>query len=209
MSQDEFLIDAASSLGLALDLGQAAMCRNFLAELYRWNRRAGLTNIRAEDGPRLHLLDSLAVVPLIEGVVSLADLGSGAGLPGIPLSIALPALRVTLVESRPIRCSFLREVKRKLGLDNVDVLEQDAARLEARGLHFDGVVSRAFRSPGRLLPMARGLLESGGRLVVMAGGGGGAGEEAAECAGLSFETERVLRLPGGGERRRLQLFRRL
>jgi hypothetical protein len=86
--------------GLGLDPALATPLLDYLALLDRWNRTYNLTAIRDPRGMvALHLLDSLALVPHMDGIATLADLGTGAGLPGIPLAIALPALRVTLVES--------------------------------------------------------------------------------------------------------------
>src|SRR3546814_1346135 len=79
----------------------------------------------------LHLLDSLAMHPFVRDIGSLADLGSGAGLPGIPLAIAVPALRVTLVESNGKKARFLREAVRTLGLDNAQVAESRAQALRS------------------------------------------------------------------------------
>jgi 4'-phosphopantetheinyl transferase len=111
---------------------------DYLALLHRWNGTYNLTAIR---DPRqmvvLHLLDSLAMAPFLadaaQAGASLADLGTGPGLPGIPLAIALPGLRVTLVESNGKKARFLREAVRKLGLGNARVAESRAEALDEPG----------------------------------------------------------------------------
>src|SRR3546814_9345506 len=90
----------------------------------------------------LHLLDSLAMHPFVRDIGSLADLGSGAGLPGIPLAIAVPVLRVTLVESNGKKARFLREAVRTLGLDNAQVAESRAEALARPGA-FAAITARA------------------------------------------------------------------
>src|SRR3546814_6110275 len=139
------LDDGRARLGL-----DAALARPLLAYralLDRWNHTYNLTAIR---DPRamvaLHLLDSLAMHPFVREVGSLADLGSGAGLPGIPLAIAVPALRITLVESNGKKARFLREAVRTLGLDNAQVAESRAEAL-ARPAPFGAVTAHATGGP--------------------------------------------------------------
>src|SRR5690606_40283227 len=102
--------------------------RRSLDRRARWHRTYSRPAIR---GPREvvtpHLRDSLSTHAHVRGIARLADLGTGAGLPGIPLAIALPALQVTLVESNGKKARFLREAVRTLGLDNAQVAESRAA----------------------------------------------------------------------------------
>jgi 16S rRNA (guanine527-N7)-methyltransferase len=159
---------------------------------------------------RLHLLDSIAIAPDLEGSSTVADLGSGAGLPGLPLSLVLSQSRFTLVESRSRRCSFLREAIRVCGVGTrVNVLEGDAHAL-MRCRRFDAVVSRAFLPPTKLLDLATSIARPGGRIVVMAGGGDPSSvtamEELAPSAGARFAYERSFLLPEGSESRRVGVF---
>ncbi|MDQ3229236.1 MAG: 16S rRNA (guanine(527)-N(7))-methyltransferase RsmG [Pseudomonadota bacterium] len=129
----------------------------YLALLVRWNNSYNLTAIR---DPRemvdKHLLDSLAMhAHAASG--ALADLGSGAGLPGIPLAIAQPALQVTLVESNGKKARFMREAVRVLGLDNARVAESRAEALDEPG-KYDYITARA-------LATLRGIVEVGGHLL--------------------------------------------
>jgi 16S rRNA (guanine527-N7)-methyltransferase len=117
-----------------------------------------------------HILDSLRAVACLgagcpEG--ALADLGSGAGLPGIPVAIALPGAHMTLVEPRVRRAAFLEMAAEELGLSNVVV---DPRRAEQARLQVDGCLARALAVPAVTWRLAKPLLKRGGRLVYFAGG---------------------------------------
>lgn len=114
-----------------------------------------------------HLLDSLAILPLIEGV-RIADVGSGAGVPGIALAIVRPELEVTLIESSQKKAAFLVQAKAELGLANVTV---ERCRVEAwvPQIPFDGIVSRAFAALPELLRLAGHLVREGGQVLAMKG----------------------------------------
>jgi 16S rRNA (guanine527-N7)-methyltransferase len=154
---------------LGLDTMLAGPLLAYLALLDRWNRTYNLTAIR---DPRamvsLHLLDSLAMHPFVRGIGNLADLGSGAGLPGIPLAIAVPALQVTLVESNGKKARFLREAVRTLGLGNARIAESRAQALAQPGA-FDAITARAMATLADLLAAGAHLLRPGGRLLAMKG----------------------------------------
>ena len=141
----------------------------YLALLARWNATYNLTAIRdPRDMVAKHLLDSLAMQPFVRGLRTLADLGTGPGLPGIPLAIATPALQVTLVESNGKKARFLREAARQLGLGNVQVAE---SRIEAfrPGTHFDAITARALATLPLILELGGHLPGPGGRLLAMKG----------------------------------------
>ena len=155
-----------ASLGLPLALAPRLL--DYLALLDRWNRTYNLTAIR---DPRemltKHLLDSLAMHRFVEDQ-SLADLGTGPGLPGIPLAIAKPRLRVTLVESNGKKARFLREAVRTLGLDNARVLESRAEAVDEPAA-FDLVTARALDRLAGIVAVGGHLLKPGGRLLAMKG----------------------------------------
>ena len=138
---------------LGLDVAIATPLLAYLALLARWNATYNLTAIR---DPRemvgKHLLDSLAMHPFVDGIANaggrLADLGTGAGLPGIPLAIAKPGLRVSLVESNGKKVRFLREAIRKLGLSNVEAVESRIEAFDAPG-RFDAITARALATLDR------------------------------------------------------------
>lgn len=141
----------------------------YLALLVRWNATYNLTAIRdPQDMLAKHLLDSLAMQPFVTSLSSLADLGTGPGLPGIPLAIATPALQVTLVESNGKKARFLREAVRQLKLDNVQVAE---SRIEAfqPGHPFAAITARALATLPLILTLGGHLLGPDGKLLAMKG----------------------------------------
>ncbi len=205
------LVDGAGEFAIRLDEETADRLIDYLDLLYLWNRTAGLTRVKRPDAVRLHIIDSLSAVPRLQTAARLVDLGSGAGLPGIPLAAALPGTDVTLVETRRKKCSFLEEAIRTLGLDNCSVLEEDAAVIAASGRQFDAVISRAFQPPAEFVPFAAPLVTSGGLMVCMGGPEMTDGGQLAASAGDNFELafEERFKLPRGAERRTLVGLRRL
>ena len=160
---------AAGLEALGLPAALATPLLAYLALLARWNATYNLTAIRdPRDMVAKHLLDSLAMQPFVRGLRTLADLGTGPGLPGIPLAIATPALQVTLVESNGKKARFLREAARQLGLGNVQVAE---SRIEAfqPGTHFDAITARALATLPLILELGGHLPGPGGRLLAMKG----------------------------------------
>lgn len=160
-------------LGLAMPAGAEDKLHAYLALLAKWNRTYNLTAVRDEKAMvSQHLLDSLAVLPYLqdgaEDINDLADVGSGGGLPGIPLAIAMPQLAVALVETSHKKASFLQQVKIELGLKNVSV---HCARVEdmAKTEFFEVIISRAFSSLAEFVRLSAHLLASGGRLLAMKG----------------------------------------
>jgi len=139
----------------------------YLALLQRWNRAYNLTAIRDPQAMvARHLLDSLALVPFLDGIHTLADLGTGPGLPGIPLALARPSLRVTLVESNGKKARFLREAVRTLALANAEVVQ---SRIEAwhPPAPFDAITARALGSLSEILTLGGHLLSAHGQLLAM------------------------------------------
>ncbi len=141
----------------------------YLELIEKWNKIHNLTAIRGlEQMLTQHLLDSLAVLPHLGSARSLLDVGSGAGLPGIPLAIAQPELAVTLLDSSHKRQAFQLQCKAELGLDNVTAVH---SRVEdyRNGSGFAVVISRAFSDLGEFVSAARHLCAPGGRLLAMKG----------------------------------------
>ena len=155
----------------ALGLDAAALAPpllQYLALLDRWNRTYNLTAIRdPQQMVTRHLLDSLAMHPFVERG-TLADLGTGPGLPGIPLAIAKPELQVTLVESNGKKARFLREAVRTLSLGNARVAESRAEALDEPGT-YDALTARALDTLAGIIKVGGHLLKPGGHLLAMKG----------------------------------------
>ena len=180
---------------LGLDSALATPLLAYLALLARWNATYNLTAIR---DPRemlvKHLLDSLVMHAHLDGIESLADLGTGPGLPGIPLAIARPGLQVTLVESNGKKARFLREAARQLKLGNASVVESRIETFDAAG-RFDAITARALATLPLILQLGGHLLQPQGRLLAMKGVVPD-DEIAALPAGWRVAAVHPLRVPG-------------
>jgi len=168
MSAAAALERGLAALDLALAPEAQAKLIEYLALIEKWNRVYNLTAVR-EPGQMLahHVLDSLSVAPHLKGA-SLADVGSGAGLPGIPLALARPGLAVTLIESNHKKATFLKQAAIELALTNVEVVN---ARVEASDTasRFEVVISRAFSDLPEFVALAGRLCVEGGVLAAMKG----------------------------------------
>jgi 16S rRNA (guanine527-N7)-methyltransferase len=171
MTAEQALEQGASELGLALPPTARAQFMHYIALLAKWNRTYNLTAIRdpIEMVPH-HLLDSLAVVPHlpVPAVGILADVGSGAGLPGIPIAIARPQWRVTLNDSREKKTAFLRQAAIELRLSNVEVHEGRVERWTPQK-KFGLVISRAFAELAQFRALCAHLVARDGFLAAMTG----------------------------------------
>jgi 16S rRNA (guanine527-N7)-methyltransferase len=163
----------AARLGVALDEAQLQTLAAYANLLVRWNATHNLTAIRGGEAMLTHhLLDSLAVVPHFArlthgGAARVLDVGSGGGLPGIVLAVALPQARFTLVDAVQKKCAFLTQARLVLRLPNVEVVH---ARVEAmRGPLFDVIVSRALATLAQFVGWTRQLLAPGGCWLAMKG----------------------------------------
>lgn len=186
----------------ALHLDAAALAPpllDYLSLLVRWNGAYNLTAVRdPQEMVTRHLLDSLALHPYLQAG-SLADLGSGAGLPGIPLALAQPQLQVTLVESNGKKARFLREAVRTLGIGNARVAQSRAEALDEPG-GYDAITARALDTLAGIVTVGGHLLKPEGRLLAMKGALAQA-EVQALPAGWSMQEVHRLVVPGlAGER---------
>lgn len=184
---------------LGLDAGLAAPLLAYVALLVRWNRSYNLTAIRdPREMVTRHLLDSLALHPHVADIAAaggaIADLGSGAGLPGIPLALARPSLRITLVESNGKKARFLREAVRSLPLPNVRVAEVRAEALD-EPCAYAAITARALATLPQLVAFGGHLLAPGGRLLAMKGTRPD-GEIASLPDGWRLESVQALTVPG-------------
>lgn len=172
MSLADQLQEGLAALGLELSAATQSMLLRYVALLKKWSATYNLTAIRDEkDMVTQHLLDSLSLLPALENSALVtrrwADVGSGAGLPGIPLAIARPDFDMTLVEAVEKKSAFQRQAKIELGLTNVAI---HGGRVEdMAGGSFDAVVSRAFSDLADFIRLAGHLPAPGGRLYAMKG----------------------------------------
>ena len=159
------LEEGVGQLGLDLPLDKLLQ---YLDLLEKWNQAYNLTAVRDKaDMVTRHVIDSLAILPMLKGK-RILDVGTGAGLPGIPLAIARPDLEIVLLDSNGKKTRFLQEVKRVLSLVNVEIIQ---SRVENyRPSHaFDTVISRAFSELGQMIQLTQHLIETDGIWLAMKG----------------------------------------
>jgi 16S rRNA (guanine527-N7)-methyltransferase len=197
VASPESLVADAGSLGVHLELRQAAAILQFGDLLLRWNRAFNL--ISRQDTGRLvsrHLLDSLSIEPWLHRD-QVMDLGTGAGLPGVPLAIAREEVSFTLVDRSERKIRFVDQVARTLGLGNVTTHCGDVRTLPDTAT-FDTVVSRAVAAAGELWTLAEPRLRPGGRVLIMHRGQAPAERSAgSDVAPAGCTQDRVLlKVPG-------------
>ena len=162
------LEDGLAAMQIDLPAAQQDKLLAYLALLGKWNGTYNLTALRSESAMiSRHLLDSLTLLPYLEGAASLTDVGSGGGMPGIPAAICRPDIRVILIDSNTKKTTFLQQAVIELDLPNATVLH---GRVEA--LHdtkSDVVTSRAFAELRDFIALTKHLLNPGGRWAAMKG----------------------------------------
>ena len=163
------LVDGLKALGLDQDPGKTGKLERYIKEIELWNPKYGLVNASGEQLVVRHILDSLAGVSTLDslGPESLADIGSGAGLPGIPLAIFLPDTQFSLIERSGRRVNFLRNAVLTLGLKNVAIVEKALEKLDDQ---YDAVTFRGFSpfNPDLIVHLKR-ILKENGRIVAYKG----------------------------------------
>lgn len=168
----EKLRESLASAGFPADEDQIRLLAGYAALLCKWNAAFNLTSVRdPEDMVDRHLIDSLAVSEHLRGG-RFIDAGTGPGLPGIPLAIAGPGREFYLLDSRSKRISFIRQVKRELGIKNIyPVLGrcENFADNPLNKTHFDGILSRAFASLRDMLRLCRDMADEGTVFYAMKG----------------------------------------
>lgn len=156
MSLQEKLHQGLQEVELSLPEDTRSKLLEYLALLQKWNKVHNLTAVREpEEMVTLHLLDSLSVIPHIKGE-RLLDVGSGAGLPGIPLALCMPHLQVTVLDSSHKKTSFMRQAKAELGITNLEVVRGRAEAYRPSQL-FDVVISRAFSDLAEFVNLTKHL----------------------------------------------------
>ena len=168
MSLVQRLVHDAKSMGVALTEADAARLERLLDELERWNRTYNLTAItKREDMLTHHLLDSLAVQADLHGT-SIADVGTGAGFPGLPLAVLNPERRFKLIDSAGKKIRFVSHAAHALGLTNVEGLHTRVESLKPEK-PFDTVVTRAFASIPEMLEKVSPLCGPDTHVLAMKG----------------------------------------
>jgi 16S rRNA (guanine527-N7)-methyltransferase len=193
-----------AALGVSLPEGAVDRLLDYRELLERWNAAYNLTAVRnADEMISRHLVDSLAILPYVHGR-SLADLGTGPGLPGIPLAIAEPAREVLMVDSNGKKVRFLREAIRSLKLGNGRALQSRVEDVEGT---FECITARAFASLADMLGWGGHLLAPGGVWLAMKGKHP-AEELDGVPEGFRVEAIHVLHVPGVQGERHLVVIRR-
>ncbi len=168
------LNQGVKAMGLEIPGYVAEKLIDYIALLNHWNKAFNLTAIREPaEMVSKHLLDSLAVLPYLGKGCNVLDVGTGAGLPGIPLALCQPARRFVLNDCNGKKTRFLTQAKMVLGLDNVEVvnqrIEEYQPMIEGRRIYFDLVIARAYASTADILSSTAHLHSAGTRVLVMQG----------------------------------------
>lgn len=190
-------------MGIALPDRASHKLIDYLGLLSHWNKAFNLSAIRDTDEMlSKHLLDSLSVLPYI-GEGTICDVGSGAGLPGIPLAIAMPQNRFVLIDSNGKKTRFLTQAKITLGLENIDVVNQRVEDFEPmhndRRIYCDTVIARAYASTDNILKTTAHLHQPETRILIMQG----KLDEHFDVAGYSLKQAHPLNVPGLNAERHL------
>jgi 16S rRNA (guanine527-N7)-methyltransferase len=171
---DGLLALGIQDLGLDLSAANIADLELFLSEMTRWNRVHNLTAIEGEEASvRLHLIDSIAVLPVLrkflkDSAPRIADLGSGGGLPAIPIAIVQTEWRLSLIEVVRKKTAFLQHIRGKLKLKNIEVFGDRVENIAMQQYgQFDAVISRAFTSLAHFLELSYPLLKTNGLVFAM------------------------------------------
>ncbi len=208
----KILVLAAAEMGIDLPGDRLALLEAYRETLLLWNSKMNLASLQSDlDLPVRHFIDSLTLLPhLPPGPGSLLDIGSGAGFPAIPIRIFRNDLHVTLLEASRKKCSFLKELSRRLGLQDVTVLNSRLEELlkQPQRPAYDVITSRATLKLPELVQKGLPLLKKGGLLAAMKGPG--LDEEIAALESVKTVDFRVvaniaLSLPLTGDRRQLVL----
>ena len=171
IQSDEYrsrLVDGAGQLGVSLSEPQSSQLLCYLTLLNKWNKAYNLTAVRnPEEMLTRHLIDSLSIVPWVKGE-NIIDVGTGPGLPGIPLAILFPETRFTLLDSNGKKTRFLTQCKLEMGLDNITVVHGRVEEFQPQD-PFDQIISRAFSAIENMVSWCSHLVDDRGQFLAMKG----------------------------------------
>ena len=191
---------------LSIDEQRAAPLYEYLQLLQKWNKPFNLTAIKkAEEMIPKHLMDSLSVLAHLGGARRVCDVGTGAGLPGIPLAVCCPETEFVLLDSNGKKTRFLHQVRRHLNLNNVTIVEGRAEDYQPE-VGFDAVLSRAFADLMRMCQVTQHLLKKNGVWLAMKSQILET-EQATLDARVVLVEQRVLQVPGLNEVRQLAVLK--
>ena len=162
----DLLADGLEKIGFGFNEQQIRAFLTYLEELKKWNRAYNLTGLRTDREIILkHFLDSLLFAKALPPeALTLADIGSGAGFPGIPVKIMLPHLTVFLIEPTQKKAVFLKHICNKLQLENVAIMDKRIENI--KDLHVDAAVTRALYSIGEFIEKTKDILNKNGVLIL-------------------------------------------
>lgn len=172
MKAEELLMKGCQDLDIPVSGDQIKAFMVYLSELRKWTRTYNLTALKSDrDIIVKHFLDSLLYLKVLPSdAVALADAGSGAGFPGVPLKIVRPDMDISLIEASRKKTAFLRHIIRMLRLGGIDVVEQRIEKLgRAYERKFDAIISRATFSIPEFIDIACPYVKEGGRLILNKG----------------------------------------
>jgi len=168
MDSASLLIDGAKQMGVSLSDSQSSNLIKYLELIIKWNKTYNLSAIRSiNEGINKHLLDSLSIINYISNG-KLLDVGSGAGLPGVVISIMKPELSVTVLDSVGKKCRFMQFVKTQLELNNLEVVNTRVEEYQVDEC-FMQIISRAFARVDKTLKLTKHLLCDNGVYLLMKG----------------------------------------
>ncbi len=202
---EDLLKKGLDQLDISWNDQQIKAFRTYLSELKKWNRAYNLTGLRSDrDIITKHILDSLLFLKVLPaGIVAAADVGSGAGFPGIPVKIMAPGLKMFLLEPVKKKAAFLRHICSKLNLEEIEVMD---LRIEdAEGLRVDAAMTRALYSVGEFVEKAGRILTAKGVLILSKGPGLREDLEGLDVSGITVTD---IKLPFTGITRHLVIVNR-
>jgi 16S rRNA (guanine527-N7)-methyltransferase len=215
-SDSQLLKRGAHQFGVTLSDEQMHLFFLFLENIWAWNRRVNLTGIAKKREMIIKLLlDPLVALPYLPSSGTLLDVGSGAGIPGLPLKIARPSYEVHLLEARAKKVSFLKYMTRKIGLTGIKAFQGRAEKshdLPALFPGYDIVTARALAPLTKTIDICYPLIRPGGLLVAFKGSGIHRelpnSQAAIDDLGLGIETKAAYRLPEALGKRYLLILKR-